>query len=301
MVMTSAAGSRPFLFSKGVWFMLAGVFMFSLGTACIKMGGERLPPTELLMARVVAGFLVCQALLRRAGAGTWGNRKGLLLLRGVTGTAALLCIFQAFIFLPLADATVLFFLHPVFVALLSAWLLGERMGKKGVLSVFLSLLGVVFIIKPSFLFGHGHSLDPFYVAVALAAAVFAGATLTTVKVLTRTEHPLVIVMYQSLVAIPVCLALGFEDWLWPTPVEMLLLLGLAGGMNLGQYFMTRSFALEEAGRASAVGYMEIVFAAGWGVLFFSEYPDVAAALGALCVVSGTFLLGGKKFEKRRGG
>ena len=48
--------------------------------------------------------------------------------------------------------------------------------------------------------------------------------------------------------------------------------------------------LEPAGRVAAVGYLQIVFAALWGVLFFGEIPGTLSIAGALLIVGSTFFL-----------
>jgi drug/metabolite transporter (DMT)-like permease len=54
--------------------------------------------------------------------------------------------------------------------------------------------------------------------------------------------------------------------------------------------MTRGLQLERAGRATAVGYLQVVFAAAWGLLFFGERPTAWTAAGTALVLAGTLLL-----------
>jgi drug/metabolite transporter (DMT)-like permease len=66
----------------------------------------------------------------------------------------------------------------------------------------------------------------------------------------------------------------------PTLLEVLIVVGVGIATHIGQLWITWAFRLERAGRASAVGYLQIVFAAGWGWLLFSEVPDVWTWVGA---------------------
>ncbi|HEU0054714.1 MAG TPA: EamA family transporter, partial [Longimicrobium sp.] len=76
----------------------------------------------------------------------------------------------------------------------------------------------------------------------------------------------------------------------PTPKEWAVLLGVGISTQLGQVAITRGLHLERAGRATATGYLQIVFAALWGALFFSELPDMGTVIGAALIVGSTLLL-----------
>jgi drug/metabolite transporter (DMT)-like permease len=80
------------------------------------------------------------------------------------------------------------------------------------------------------------------------------------------------------------------DFVAPTPLELLIVAGVGVATHLGQLWITWAFRLERAGRASAVGYLQIVFAAGWGWLLFSEVPDVWTWAGAAIIMVSTLRL-----------
>lgn len=76
----------------------------------------------------------------------------MLMLRGGLGFLSVSALFFGLQFLPLADATAFTFLAPVFVALLSPYLLGEHPPRVWP-AVALCLLGVVLVTQPEVLFG----------------------------------------------------------------------------------------------------------------------------------------------------
>jgi len=194
--------------------------------------------------------------------------------------------------LPLADATVLQYTNPVWTALLAAWLLKERMRTIEVLLVLCSLLGVVVIARPSFLFGSGAArLDLFAVGVALSGAIMSAAAYVIVRKLSRTEHPLTIIYYFTLVTVPAAVPGTIAVAVWPTPREWLLLLGVGMAAQAGQVYLTRGLQLEPAGRAAGAAYMQVVFAAIWGIVFFRELPDAWVIFGAGIILGSTLLLG----------
>ena len=161
-----------------------------------------------------------------------------------------------------------------------------------VLLVLCSLLGVVVIARPSFLFGAGAAgLDLFAVGIALCGATLSAAAYVTVRKLSRTEHPLTIIFYFTLVTVPAAIPGTIAHAVWPTPLEWLLLLGVGASAQAGQVYLTRGLQLEPAGRATGGAYMQVVFAALWGALFFGEIPDVWVIAGAMIILGSTLLLG----------
>lgn len=284
--------------TPGMRYMLLGTFFFSIGSLLIKMAGERIPTMELLFVRGVVGIGFCWMILRRAGVGMFGQRRKLLFMRGCIGFLALFAEFYAIIHLPLADAIVILFAHPVLVALLAWAALGERMNLVTTVAILTSLLGVTVVCRPGFIFGAtGVPLDPMGVTVALLGIVLTSIAVVTVRSLAKTEHPAVVMFYPPLI-ITFGTPFFSADWLMPTTYEWFMMLGIALFMNAGQYYMTRGYAIESAVRISAVSCLEIVFAAIWGVAFLSEIPDAWTIVGGSLIVFGTLILGRDGAKKK---
>jgi len=274
--------------------MAAAAFFFSLMSLLVKGVGRELPSQEIVLWRGIVTIILSYAALRRARVSPWGkpaNRR-LLILRGLFGFGALSCFFYAVVHLPLADATVIQYTNPVFTALLAAAFLAEPIGGREAVAVVISLIGLLAIARPSFLFpAAAGALDPLAVGVALAGAILSAAAYVTVRKLGRTEHPLVIVHYFAMVVVLGSLPVAATTLQWPTPIEWLGLIGIGVATHIAQVYMTRGLALEPAGRAMAVGYIQIVFAAILGALVFAEFPDGLGLFGALLIVLSTLWLG----------
>ncbi len=286
------------LLTPGMRFMLLGTFYFSIGSLLIKMAGARFPAMEILFVRGVIGLGMCWWILRKTGLGMFGTRKGLLFARGLLGFGAMFCDFYAIVHLPLADALVLIFSHPVAVTILAWLLMGETLSRGGVFSIILSLVGVVLICRPGFLFGAGAAdLDPLGLAVALLSVFITSWAILAVRVLAKTEPPAVVMFYPPM-AITLFSPLFGQGWVVPTPMEMAVLFGVGVFMNLGQFYMTRGYAIESAARISGVSSLEIVFAAFWGMLFLDEIPDLWTVGGGALIVFGILALGRSGMRER---
>lgn len=279
--------------SSGLLYMIGAAFFFSLMTLFIKLVGQRLPSQEIVLVRSIVTLIYSYLAVRWAQVSPWGQHRGKLFLRGLFGFGAMICFYFSLTKLPLADTTAIFFSNPVLTALISALFFDERLGTSEVLGALLSFGGILLIAQPTFLFGtQSDSLNLLYVCVTVLGAIFAASGYAVVRNLRTTEHPTVVVLYLPLVAtvgsIP---TIGFVDMAWPTPYEWLLLIG--GVSLMGQIalvLLTEGLNRARTGRAMPMTYLQIVFAAVWGLLFFQEVPDLLTIVGSLLVMGGILVV-----------
>mgnify|MGYP003340306095 CR=1 FL=1 len=102
----------------------------------------------------------------------------------------------------------------------------------------------------------------------------------------RSEHPSVIVLYFPMVCLPGTLLLGVSNFVWPTFSGWWVLLGVGCFTQLGQLALTRAMQLDAASRVTSLSYVQIVFAAIFGWLFFGEIPTEATLLGGGLILMG---------------
>ena len=281
--------------------MVAAAFSFSLMSALAKAVGRTIPSQEIVLLRGAFTVALSYGTLRLMGIPAKGNQPRLLIVRGLFGFGALSAFFYAVVHLPLAAATVIHFTNPVFTALIAAIVLAEPIRLRDSASVVASLTGVVLIARPDFLFGeNGMGLDPLTVGIALTGAILSACAYVTVRRLSATEHPLVIVHYFAVVTTIGAIPTAAPNLVWPSPVAWLGLVGVGATTHVAQLCMTRGLSLEPAGRAMAVGYLQIVFAAVWGLLFFSERPDAWSAVGATLIIGSTAALGRRRAVAQAG-
>ena len=269
--------------------MVASALSFSLMGVCVKQVGGRIPVAEVVCARAIVSVALSWWLLHRAGIPAWGKRRWLLIWRGAIGTAALVCVYAALAALPLAAATVLQYLYPPFTALLAWLMLGEPIGKRVLAAMALGWLGVLLVAQPAGLLQGGATLALVPVLIAVAGALFTAFAYVSVRSLGTSEHPLVIVFYFPLVALPLSLPLVALNPVLPTPVELLWLVGVGVFTQLGQVYLTRSLTALPAARATAISYVQVLFAGGWGWLLFGESIDSWTIAGAGLVLAATLV------------
>jgi drug/metabolite transporter (DMT)-like permease len=275
----------------GAWYMIVAALAFSGMNALVKAVSAELPTMEIVFARTLFMGVVTFAMLRREGLRPMGHNKILLFARGAIGATALSLLYFALGRIPLGDATTIHYTAPVWTALTAAFFLRERIGKWVVAGTAVSLLGVGMIAQPQFLFG-GAGLDALAVGAAVVASLLAGSVYTVVRKLRETDHPLVVVFSLAWVGAVVSLPFALTGtWTMPSGAAWLLLLGIGLSTQIGQIALTKGLHLLPAGRATAIGYVQIVFAFVLGVVFFGTIPNAWSLAGAGLVLASVLLLG----------
>ena len=271
--------------------MLASALGFSVMSLCVKLASADLPTMQLVFARSAFMAALTFAVIRRTGGTALGHDRRTLLARGVVGAVALSLFYFGIGRLPLGDAVTIQYTAPVWTALTAALLLGERLRGLVVGGAVLSLAGVALVSRPTVLFGDGAApLDGLGVAAVASAAVLSGLAYTFVRKLRRTDAPMTIIFYLSWVGMVGAAPFALGGWPVPEGGQWALLLAIGLATHLGQVGLTNGMRSLEAGTASAVGYVQVVLAFVWGVLFLGDGVDALSVGGAALVVSSVLLI-----------
>jgi drug/metabolite transporter (DMT)-like permease len=289
---------------SGVAYIVGAAFFWSLTSLFVKFVGQGgMSSQQIVLIRAVVTLIYSRILIWWSDeASLWGTNVKLLWLQGFFGFATLSCFFFALTKLPLADATVIHYTNPVFTALIAAAVLGEKLRASELFGALASLGGVALIAQPSFaLGGSSAALNLTYVGIALLGAICASSAQVLIRKLRETEHSLVVVFYLPLAAtlggLPTAAGTELQ---WPTLWEWVMLVGgVAGCAQAAQVLLTKGLHNEKAGRAMVVSYLQIVFAAAWGLLVFGETMDSLSVAGALLITVGTSLAASKSGEEKR--
>jgi drug/metabolite transporter (DMT)-like permease len=274
--------------------MAGSAFCFSLMSLAAKLAGERIPTLELVFARAVVISLLAGVDLARRSVRLESRQLGLLAARGMVGFVSISLYYYAVIHLPLAEATVIHYTHPVLAALIAAAFLGERLSGRELVLACVGLAGVVVVVRP--LGGGGAALPALPVACAVGCAVLTAVAYALVRSLRDHDAMLVVFSFaglSSLVALPLMLPTA----VWPTGEEWWLLAGSGVSGFVAQTLLTMGLQRERAGPATAMGYLQIVFAAFWGMVVFAAVPGPWTLAGAAVVVGCSLLMGRSQAQR----
>ena len=211
-------------------------------------------------------------------------------------SAFLLCSLVGYFFaltqLPLALALTISYLSPIFVAVLSIPVLGERPASSIWLALTAGLVGVSISVAPELSAGLAAVNAARLLGMASAAVAalsFAGVMLLARRQ-SRSDSVWTILLIQSL--LPLVLLAGPAAWRWrPIVGGDIALILLAGGLGtLGLLCITYAFTRLEASRVAPLEYSGFVWATLLGYLLFGEVPTLTTAASATLIVGGCLLL-----------
>jgi drug/metabolite transporter (DMT)-like permease len=274
----------------GARFMLLSALGFALMATCVKLvANQGIPLLEIVAARSLVSLLISYFDVRRKRLSVWGTHRKLLLARGVVGTFALICVYYVLTVLPLAEATLLQYMHPVFTALLALLLLKERIHPSTIICIVLSISGLVIMVQPDTFDGATPALPWFSVSIALMGAFGSAVAYVLVRRLSPLEDASVIIFYFPLIALPLSVFLPGDQFVIPNAESLVLLLLVGIFTQVGQLGLTHAMRHENAGKAAAYSYIQVIFAVGLGWAVFGEMPELWTWVGGGLIISGALL------------
>ncbi len=268
--------------TQGVRYMLIATFVFSLMKVCVKLI-PHIPAIEIILFRSVISLVICVYYLNKQKVSVWGNNKPVLILRGVVGAIALITFFTLLQQIPLATATTLQYLAPIFTAILGIFLVKEKVKPVQWIFFALSFAGVIMVQGFDSRISHKHLI------MGIIASLFMGLAYNFVRKLKNSEHPLVIIFYFPLVMLPVTGIWSATIWVQPEGWDWLILLAVGLCTQIAQYFMTKSYQSEEVSKVSIINYVSIIYALTFGWLIFDETFNLMTYAGMGLVLVGVVL------------
>ncbi len=268
------------------------VVMALLSAAVRELVSRGYPLAEVLLFRYVfASVMFIVILLSSAGLWALATRRPLdHAIRSISGLVSLSLFYFAITRIPIADATAIAYAAPIFITLLSIFLLGEIIGLRRWAAVIVGFVGVLLITQPQ-----ADSLDVGALA-ALGSAVTGAMVAIWLRKLSSSEKSVAIGIYYNVLGSLVCLGwVWLSGWLTPRGVDAWLFIGFGIGCGLQQWLLTISFRYAEASLLAPFEYLAMVFAAIVGFVFWGEIPTLTTWLGgAIIAASGLFI-----FKRRR--
>ena len=266
----------------GILMMIFASICFTLMAVAVHSLKE-LSLTEIIFFRNLPIMLTVPLMLKHRKISFWGNNKPLLILQSLLSGSVLVAYFYSIKAMNLTDAVTIKQLSPFFIILLASILLGEKISFKLVTIFILAFLGALLVVKPGF------RSDIYPAIIGLLGAILTAGSHVALRQLRLTDHPLVIVNYLGYTIG----LLSFGVLLWQgnfcipntSSLFILILLGLVG--LGGQIALTRAYQMAPTKLVSFYLYLQIIFGALLGVLFFKEIPDLFTMFGAaLIIISG---------------
>ena len=263
--------------------MVLSAASFCMMTVFVKLAGYHLPTIQIVFVRGVFTLVVTGFFLYRDEIKPFGNNRKLLIARGITGTLALFLVYESIKRYPLSEATVIQYLYPLFTAIIASILISEIISRRIIIGILFGFLGVYALLDFPLL--SGNSLELENLIIAICGSFLTGLAYVLVRKSTNlNEHPLVIMFYFPLFTVPACFPFLFSNWEPPSLITWFHLILVGIFTQFGQLFLTYGYKELPATKAAPISYIQVLFAATIGILFFDEYINVNFIIGSILVL-----------------
>lgn len=253
----------------------------ALGTNTL---GPPLHPMQISHGRFLFAFLVIVStigILRpRLSRPHWGLHLG----RTSFGWVGITLMFASVAFIPIADATAISFLNPVFAMVLAIPLLKEGVGPWRWLAAGVALSGALILLRPT-----PESFQP-AALLALTAAAVIGMELIFIKKLSGKEIPIQILLVNNAMGLVIATVAVVFVWQVPTPAQWAALMSIGVLMACAQACFVNGMARADASFVAPISYATLIFAASYDFAIFGVIPDAVSVLGSTIIMTGALIL-----------
>jgi drug/metabolite transporter (DMT)-like permease len=276
-----AVGDNAFV---GIGFIIASTVFFAGSDVAAKLLTHTIPPVEIAWMRyVVFCLMVLPAVAWTGGRrGLATTRLPIQILRALGMVSSAVVFMVALGHLPVAEATAINFVSPIFITALSIPLLGEKVGLRRWIAAAVGLAGVLIVVQPG-----GASFQLAALLPAVSAAIWACSAILTRMM--SSEKPEVTLAWSAIVGFAVLTVAAPYAWVTPNATEIWYGLLMGVGSTIGHWLLVLGYRRAGASLLAPFSYTQLVWASGLGFLVFGAVPGLWTLVGgAVIAASGLY-------------
>ncbi len=250
-----------------------------------KLLTETMSPGAIGLGRFLVQSLILLPFVFAMG--QWGRPTRMHFLAGIFLGGALLSINAALKHMPIPNAIAIFFVEPLILTLMSAAILGEKLGWRRLSAVTAGLIGALIVIRPNWA-----AYGPAAVYPLITAVCFASYLLIT-RVMTQKGGRVGLQFWIgvfAMLALAVVTVIGDHFGApalilsWPGQRELLFLSCMGVLAAISHQMIANAFARAEAGALAPLQYLEIISAVLIGWFVFEDFPDRLTWIGTAIII-----------------
>jgi drug/metabolite transporter (DMT)-like permease len=259
--------------ASAIAMVVAAMACFSTSDALAKFLTGMLPVAVIVWVRYLA-FLVTLAPLLRRGRVVLRTRKAWLHgVRALALASSATFFILALRVLPMAEATALVFASPLFVTLLSAWLLNERVDAARWLIVVAGFAGVIIVMRPGSAVFRIEALLPILSSLAWAISVICTRTLTVHDGVETT------LVYSGLLGFALVSLVALPQLTIPPVEGVIAAVSMAVIWSGAQWLSVHAYHRGNVSVLAPFSYSQLLWSTLIGIAIFRHLPDGASLVG----------------------
>lgn len=268
---------------RGVLWMLCAVLSFAMMAVAVRELLRHMNVFEILALRTLVTLILVSSVILRFGFAPLRTRRfPAHATRAVLHLGGQWCWMYAIGALTLATVFAIEFTMPVWVAILAAIFLRERITPPRVVQLVLGFVGVLIILRPGVGAFHPAAL------VMLLGSIFYASNMIFTKRLSATDTALAVTFWMSVVQLPLTFVAALPVWVMPVAADLPWILAIGAGSFAAHYSMTRSMKLADATVVVPVDFIRLPLIAIVGALLYAERFDPMVIVGAAVIFAGTY-------------
>ena len=279
---------------RGILLMALGFALFAVADTIAKVLLEYYPPVQVVFIRMLGLFwgvnLIMIYNLKWVGK---THNLSKQLLRGLAQAGSAVSFLVGLRTIAIADATAIAFVAPLFVIILSYFILKEPIGIRRWLAVIIGFSGTLIIIRPGFeIINLGH------IFIIIAALLFALRQIIS-RLIASTDDPLTTAFFTAYTSVFIFVL--FQPWVW-TPIidknHIFLFFVFASFAGIAEFLVIKSLQIAHAVVVSPLQYTLLIWVTIFGFFIWGILPDVWTFLGAgVIVATGLYSLHRERLKK----
>lgn len=270
-------GQNP---AMGVFWMVVTGACFVAVTAVVKIIGPTVPPAQSAFLRYALGLVFVLPMIRPILNAQLSRRAiKLFALRGFVHTFGVISWFYAMTQISIAEVTAMNYLNPIYVTILAAIFLGERLAMRRIMAVVVAFCGALIILRPGF-----REISPGHIAMLFTAAAFSVGYLVA-KIMADETSPAVVVGMLSLTVTVGLAPFAWAVWVPPTWEQIGWLFLVACFATAGHFTMTMAFKAAPLTVTQPVTFLQLIWATLLGAVAFGEPADIFVIIGGAMIIA----------------
>jgi len=262
--------------------MILSAFAFTFLNVFVKHLGK-FDVSQIIFFRSAGSLFFSIGFLIRHNISPLGNKKTLMILRGLAGLISMGLFFAALKELPMGSAVSLRYIAPIFAMILAYVFLKEKIKPIQWLFISIAFCGVL-IMK-----GFDNTMNTLGLLYVLGSAFFSGLVFILIRRIANQDHPVVIVNYFMVIATIVSGIFAINYWKNPIGTEWLFLFSLGLFGYVGQLFMTKALQSAQTNLVAPLKYLEVIFTMLLGLITFDEKYSIWSLIGIFLILTGLAL------------
>ena len=266
---------------RGILLMALAFALFAVADTIAKVLLEYYSPLQVVFIRMLGLFLGVNFVMLY-NFKWFGKTQHLFkqLLRGLAQTGSAVAFLFGLTTIPIADATSIAFVAPLFVIILSYFILKEPIGIRRWLAVIIGFSGTLIIIRPGFeMINFGHLF------IIVAAFLFAFRQIIS-RLLAPTDNPVTTAFFTAYTSVFIFVL--FQPWIW-TPItdkkHILLFIVFATLAGTAEFLVIKSLQMAHAVVVSPLQYTLLIWVTVFGFIIWGIIPDFWTFLGAGVIIA----------------